>query len=51
MTKTELNKLIALDEGLSLEFKRSVSHLGREICAFANTSGGRILVGVSDEGV
>jgi ATP-dependent DNA helicase RecG len=51
MTKTELNKLIVLGEGLSLEFKRSVSHLGREICAFANTSGGRILVGVSDEGV
>lgn len=43
--------MIATGEGQLLEFKRSgVSHLGREICAFANTLGGRILIGVTDAG-
>ena len=47
----DLEQLIALGEGQLLEFKRSgTSHLGREICAFANSLGGRILIGVSDAG-
>jgi len=51
MTEREVDKLIALGEGLTLEFKTSVSgHLGREICAMANTEGGRILIGVDDDG-
>ena len=50
MTVADLGKLIATGEGLSLEFKRSITHLGREICAFANTAGGRILIGVDDDG-
>lgn len=33
-----------------MEFKTTPSHIGREICAFANTAGGRILVGVDDQG-
>ena len=33
-----------------MEFKRTPSHLGREICAFANASGGYILLGVDDHG-
>ena len=34
-----------------LEFKRSLSRdLGRELCAFANASGGVVLIGVSDTG-
>jgi len=33
-----------------VEFKRTPSHLGREICAFANASGGYILLGVDDHG-
>ncbi|MFQ5561402.1 MAG: helix-turn-helix domain-containing protein, partial [Nitrospinota bacterium] len=51
MTSEELHSLILTGEGQMLEFKRSgTSHLGREICAFANSLGGRILIGVSDQG-
>ncbi len=51
MTSKELCDIIALGEGFTTEFKRSgTSHLGREICAFANATGGVILLGVSDEG-
>lgn len=48
---TTLSDLIALGEGLTVEFKRSLrSDLGREICAFANATGGAILLGVEDDG-
>ncbi|MFH1916037.1 MAG: ATP-binding protein [Nanoarchaeota archaeon] len=50
MNKEILN-LIKTGEGLTLEFKENIcSHLGKEICAFANTKGGKILLGVSDSG-
>jgi ATP-dependent DNA helicase RecG len=48
MNKDELKKLIQIGEGFTVEFKRSPSHLGREICAFANAAGGTILIGVDD---
>lgn len=52
MNREKLESLILTGEGQLLEFKRSgTSHLGREICAFANALGGRILIGVSDEGI
>ncbi len=50
MKKEDLQRLLRLGEGYALEFKRSPAHLGREICAFANAAGGRILVGVDDQG-
>lgn len=50
MTKKTLSNLLKIGEGLTLEFKRSASSLGREICALANASGGKILVGVDDDG-
>lgn len=51
MTPEDLTTRIALGEGFTTEFKRSgTSHLGREICAFANATGGVILIGVSDSG-
>ena len=44
--------MIQTGEGQLLEFKESgTSHLGREICSFANSLGGRILLGVSDDGM
>ena len=46
-----LADLIALGEGFTTEFKRSFTpDLGREICAFANATGGVILIGVDDAG-
>ena len=51
MNAQELHTLIAQGEGFTSEFKRSMpSDLGREICAFANASGGVILLGVTDKG-
>lgn len=51
MTKNELLDLMRLGEGLTLEFKRSVSaDMGREVCAFANAIGGRIVIGADDHG-
>ena len=46
-----LHNLLALGEGYTTEFKHSgTSSLGREICAFANATGGVILIGVTDAG-
>jgi len=48
----ELKKLVAQGEGLHLEFKRKAAHpdkLVREMIAFANTNGGSLLIGVSDD--
>ncbi len=51
MSAQELHTLIAQGEGFTSEFKRSMpSDLGREMCAFANASGGVILLGVTDKG-
>jgi len=51
MNRNELNNLILLGESQTLEFKKSVTkELGKEICAFANSSGGKILLGVADDG-
>lgn len=50
MDAKELEKLIRIGEGYTMEFKTSPSHLAKEICAFANAAGGRILMGVDDQG-
>ena len=51
MNRHLLSNLIALGEGFTTEFKRAMpSDLGREICAFANATGGVILLGVADDG-
>ncbi len=53
MTLQELDRLVALGEGLYLEFKRRVpqdERIAREVIALANTQGGRILLGVGDDG-
>ena len=44
MNPNALHNLLAIGEGFTVEFKRSgTSNLGREICAFANATGGVIL--------
>jgi ATP-dependent DNA helicase RecG len=51
MTREELDNLISLGEGQTLEFKRSASEdYGREMVAFANSLGGTLLVGIDDSG-
>ena len=51
MQRRELEQLIALGEGHTLEFKRANSSgLGRELCALANAQGGHVLIGVDDHG-
>ena len=51
MTRDHLHDLIAQGEGPELEFKQSPSkNLGRELCAFANSGGGTLLIGISDRG-
>lgn len=52
MTKKELDFLIQEGEGYNLEFKESYSpNVAKEICAMANATGGKILVGVTDDGI
>ena len=47
----DLANVIARGEGAKTEFKRSLTKdIGRELCAFANGSGGTVLLGVSDAG-
>ena len=51
MNHQTLSDFIARGEGSNTEFKRAMpADLGREMCAFANASGGVILLGVSDAG-
>ena len=51
MDKKELEFLLKEREGFNLEFKESDSaDLAKEICAFANAMGGKILLGVTDKG-
>jgi ATP-dependent DNA helicase RecG len=53
MTKTELLELIKNRENSGVEFKRDVienRNLAKELVAFANLQGGRVLLGVEDDG-
>ena len=53
MTLRELTRLAALGEGEHLEFKRRVPEgprIAREVIALANSGGGRLLLGVADDG-
>jgi len=51
LDQNQLNDLIKLGEGFTVEFKQSgTRNIGRELCAFANATGGSLLIGVSDKG-
>lgn len=53
METSELLELIAKGEDSSLEFKTNVTNeksLAQELVAFANSDGGMLLIGVSDDG-
>jgi ATP-dependent DNA helicase RecG len=50
MQKEELQQFLQEGEGQFIEFKQSVdSKLSKEVVAFANASGGKIVVGITDE--
>jgi len=52
MTKLELEYILQEGESYLVEFKEKVkSSLSRELTAFANASGGRIFIGVDDNGI
>jgi len=48
MKKKELELILEEGEGYLIEFKESLSKIDKEIVAFANSSGGRIFLGISD---
>ena len=53
MSLQEIHRLVEQGEGENIEFKRKVAHpdkIVREIVAFANTTGGHLLIGVDDDG-
>ena len=50
MDKEELKLILQEGEGYKIEFKESLSNIDKDIVAFANSSGGRIFVGVTDNG-
>jgi len=52
MDKKELDFILREGEGQFIEFKESVDKfISTELVAFANSQGGRILIGVTDKGV
>ena len=50
MDQKQLKELIKKGESQELDFKRTPENIGKDICGFANTNDGIILVGVSDKG-
>ena len=49
---TPTSQLVTMPEGKTLEFKRDISsprNILKTLVAFANTAGGRLLIGVEDE--
>ena len=55
ITPTELKGIVQAGEGYNAEFKislpKKVKEISEEICAFANSAGGVLLIGVSDDNV
>ena len=50
MNKNELDIILKEGEGYKIEFKENISGINKEIVAFANSSGGKIFIGVTDNG-
>ena len=50
MRYSEVLDIIKTGEGYTIELKESInSSIGKDICAFANSSGGKIIIGVEDK--
>src|SRR6201994_4014599 len=51
--KTNIKKLIFEGEGVTLDFKKTITNcekIARTMTSFANNKGGRLLIGVADDG-
>jgi ATP-dependent DNA helicase RecG len=52
MTQHDLDAIIQGGESYTVEFKRNVnSDISKELVAFANSSGGRVFIGIEDDGM
>jgi len=49
MNKDELQLIIEEGEGYRIEFKESMTSIDKELVSFANSSGGRIFLGITDD--
>jgi ATP-dependent DNA helicase RecG len=49
MREEEIDFILQEGEGYRIEFKESIGHIEREMVAFANSSGGKIFVGITDD--
>ncbi|GAH20212.1 unnamed protein product, partial [marine sediment metagenome] len=49
MNKDELQLILEEGEGYRIEFKESMTSIDKELVAFANSSGGRIFLGITDD--
>jgi len=50
LTQKELAIILQEGEGYRIEFKERIANLEKEFVAFANASGGRIFLGITDDG-
>jgi ATP-dependent DNA helicase RecG len=50
MDKKEFTLILKEGEGYFIEFKENLSGIEKDFVAFANSSGGRVFLGISDEG-
>lgn len=53
MNASDILKIIQMGEGDRVEFKRdsgSLTKIGRTLCAFSNSTGGVVVIGVDDDG-
>lgn len=50
MNEKELRLILEEGEGYRIEFKESLTNIEKEFVAFANSSGGKIFLGITDEG-
>ncbi|RKX38625.1 MAG: hypothetical protein DRP20_02625 [Thermotogae bacterium] len=49
MNKKELQLVLEEGEGYKIEFKESLAGIDKEMVAFANSSGGKIFLGIRDD--
>ncbi|MEA1945471.1 MAG: ATP-binding protein, partial [Euryarchaeota archaeon] len=49
MKEEEMQLVLEEGEGYKIEFKESLANIDKEIVAFANSSGGRIFLGIGDD--